>query len=210
VTDIPGSEEEPADSRYGREDLGPVVRFRSNAERVSFMVAGAGCAVILGWVALRSDLLFGLFLIMCPVVFLEGLRAEVSVDLERRTISSQRAFGAGRGRSTTSRASGCRHGARSRSCSDQGSPDLAAGSGRPRFSPACTRTGAGELGARARWRKSWDSTSPRFGRKFDRSRGRAGPGAVRAAGDQRAHPAYCPFASRAYARTCRDSCGTRR
>ena len=73
-------------------DIDSVVRFRSNGERVAFMIVGVAAGAVFGFIAVTDDPLFGLFLLLCPVVFLEGLRAEIVVDLGQGTISSQRAI----------------------------------------------------------------------------------------------------------------------
>lgn len=79
-------------SDTARRDVESVVHFRSNGERVAFMIGGAAAGAVFGFIAVTDDPVFALFLLLCPVVFLEGLRAEVVVDLRRGTISSQRAI----------------------------------------------------------------------------------------------------------------------
>lgn len=56
------------------------------------MAGGAVAAAMFGFVAVTDDPLFAVFLLLCPVIFLEGLRAEIIVDVDQGTISSQRAI----------------------------------------------------------------------------------------------------------------------
>lgn len=56
------------------------------------MASGVVAAAVFAVVAVTRDPLFGLFIPLCPVVFLEGARAAIVVDLEQGTVSSQRAI----------------------------------------------------------------------------------------------------------------------
>jgi hypothetical protein len=56
------------------------------------MLSGVLAAAFFGVIAVADDPLFAVFILLCPVLFLEGLRAEVVIDIEHRTISSQRAI----------------------------------------------------------------------------------------------------------------------
>jgi len=56
------------------------------------MIFGVVAAAAFGYIAVTDDPLFALFLLLCPIIVLEGLRAAVIVDIEKGTISSQRAI----------------------------------------------------------------------------------------------------------------------
>jgi hypothetical protein len=71
---------------------GAVVHIRSNGERLVFVIGGVVGGLVLVVSAARGEPLMGLFAAICPVMVLDGLRAEIVVDRKRGTVSSQRAF----------------------------------------------------------------------------------------------------------------------
>lgn len=68
-----------------------MVHIRSNGERLVFVIGGFVGGLVLVVSAVRGEPLMGLFAAICPVMVLDGLRAEIVVDQKRGTVSSQRA-----------------------------------------------------------------------------------------------------------------------